>query len=709
MALDRIRPGFKSLSRNCLVLFFIFAAELYAQTFQSQGVNLLGRVPLSAFPPGASVRANDCWGYVSQTGREYGIIGLQTGTAFVEVTNPTNPLFLQYIAAPGVNVPWRDMKTIGNYAYVVSDQSGFGLQIINLTNIDQGTVTLTSTHLLGGGFAIAHNVAANSTSKYLYLCLSSISGGITAVNVNSPTNPVIAGTWPPSGISTRVHDAQVVTYTSGPYAGKEIAFCFSEGQGLKIVDVTNKAQMFLRATVLYPGVKYCHQGWLTKDRKHIIMGDEQDESVTRPTTTYVVNVENLDSPFYVTSFTNGSKAIDHNLMIRDNLVYEANYTSGLRVYDITDVDCAREIAWLDTFPPDNAQNFNGAWGVYSALPSGNILVSDRDYGLFIARVDCNENGFDDDDDITAGLSMDLNNNKIPDECDGYVDCDNNGIGDLCESDCDNDGLTDACEPDCQINGTPDDCDIQSGTEFDCNANHVPDSCDLAQLFSGDCNGNSKPDECDVLTDIMIASPTLAPFGGSLPVAPQSFTLIAPTPAVRDVTLFFTAFGDYDLVQEYATIDLNGIVVGNIFEGVYPTCSGMPPMHETLVVPRDTFNAVLGGDVVIGMNATDFVSTQPICGTGHIQVTIEYSTLDPALDCNGNQKPDTCETGDMDGDGSATVFDYPFVNACVTAPCGQPPCMLSDMGVPCCTLTDFDHDGDVDLRDLAEWERLVSTP
>lgn len=691
-----------------LILAPFLAQGLQAQTFQSHGVNLLGRVPLSALPTGASVRANDCWGYVSSTGREYAILGLQTGTAFVEVTNPTTPAFLQYIAAPGVNTVWRDMKTIGNYAYVVSDQMGFGLQIINLTNIDQGTVTLTSTHLLGGGFTIAHNVAANPTSKFLYLCLSSISGGITAVNVNNPTNPLIAGIWPPSGITTRVHDALVITYPSGPYAGKEIAFCFSEGQGLKIVDVTNKAQMFLRATVPYPGVRYCHQGWLTKDRKHIVMGDEQDESATRPTTSYVVNVEDLDNPFYVTSFTNGSKAIDHNLMIRDNLVYEANYTSGLRVYDITDVNCAREIAWLDTYPPDDAQNFNGAWGVFSALPSGNIIVSDRDYGLFIARVDCNENGFDDDDDITAGRSLDLNDNEIPDECDGYADCDNNGISDNCEPDCDGNGVTDACESDCQPNGVPDACDIAAGTETDCNNNGIPDNCDVALLTSSDCNTNSKPDECDVLANVMSASPTLMPFGG-LPPAPQSFTLVAPTAAAQDVTLSFTSFGDYDLESEYVTIDLNGLPVGTIFQKVMPLCNGMPPMHDTLVVPLDTFNSVLGGDVIIGMTATDLVATQPVCGTGHIQVTVEYTTVDPALDCNGNQKPDTCETGDIDGDGATTVFDYPYVNACLTDVCPQPPCTLPDIGLPCCTLTDFDADGDVDLRDLAGWELLISAP
>lgn len=695
-------------SIRVLLLFSPFLGSASAQTFSSHGVTLLGRVPLSGFPSGPGVRANDCWGYVSPSGREYAIIGLQTGTAFVEVTSPTNPTLVQYIAAPGVNEPWRDMQTLGPYAYVVSDRTGFGLQIINLANIDFGVVTLVSTHQLGGGFFIAHNLAINPVSKYLYLCSSSLSPGITAVNLNNPTNPVVAGTWPPAGLSTRVHDALVVTYPTGPYAGKEIAFCFSENQGLKIVDVTNKAQMFLRSTVLYPGVRYCHQGWLTTDWKHLLINDELDETGSRTTTTYVVNVENLDNPYYVTSFTNGSQAIDHNLMIRDNLVFEANYTSGLRVYDITDLTCAREIAWFDTYPIDNARTFDGAWGVYSGLPSRNILVSDRDFGLFVLRMDCNENGFTDPSDIATGRSLDVNQNGIPDECDGYADCDLNGVSDRCQPDCDGDGIPDACATDCQPNGIPDACEIAEGTVPDCNANSLPDDCDLAYHISSDCNANLIPDDCDVLEIPRYQSGVLTPFGGA-PAAPQSFVLPVPPPSDRDVVFRFTAVGDWDLESEYAVVDLNGTVIGDLFQRAYPICNGQPPIQETLVVPRDLFNSLLGGDVVVGLTATISVATQSTCGDGTIEVVVEYARWDILKDCNANFRPDECEQGDIDGDGEVTPFDYPFVSQCTTEPCTQPPCTLPDIGFSCCALVDFDHDHDVDLRDLAEWERALNAP
>jgi Zn/Cd-binding protein ZinT len=42
-----------------------------------------------------------------------------------------------------------------------------------------------------------------------------------------------------------------------------------------------------------------------------------------------------------------------------------------------------EIAFFDTFPDNDDVDFAGAWSVYPYLPSGTIIVSDVDNGLFI--------------------------------------------------------------------------------------------------------------------------------------------------------------------------------------------------------------------------------------------------------------------------------------------------------------------------------------
>ncbi len=349
--------------------------------FPASDVQLLSWVPRSAFPEAISQTnsANDCWGYVSPSGREYGIYGLFGGTGFVEVTDPENPVVVGYIDGP--DSTWRDIKVFDEYAYAVSE-AGLGLQIIDLTDMDNGNVTLHSTDTLGGFFFTAHNIAINTESGYAYTVLSDFVRGLMAIDLSNPTTPVVAGSWD----EVDIHDVMVVTYDSGTYAGREIAFASCEENGFYIIDVTDKQNMFTRASLTYPNIRYAHQGWLTRDRRHFLLGDELDEtqdSDVDTTTTHVFNVEDLDNPFWVTSFTSGLPSIDHNLYVRGDFVYEANYNSGLRIFDVSDVQNAQQVGFYDTFPENDDRDFSGAWSNYPFLPSGTILVSDRQHGLFM--------------------------------------------------------------------------------------------------------------------------------------------------------------------------------------------------------------------------------------------------------------------------------------------------------------------------------------
>ena len=119
-----------------------------------------------------------------------------------------------------------------------------------------------------------------------------------------------------------------------------------------------------------------HQGWLSEDRKYVYLNDEFDEvSSDIPTTTYVLDVADLTEPTFVTAFSNGLPSTDHNLMVRGNFVFEANYTSGLRIYKAADPSLSEEGGYFDTYPANDMPGFNGAWSVYTDLPSGNGLVS----------------------------------------------------------------------------------------------------------------------------------------------------------------------------------------------------------------------------------------------------------------------------------------------------------------------------------------------
>ncbi len=355
--------------------------------FSSSGVVLLSQITPDAFGQGAT-SANEAWGYVSPSGREYGIIGLTNAVGFVEITNPVNPVIIGAIRGP--NSVWRDMKVHGEYCYNVIESTGQGLEIFDLTNIDNGVVQFVKRTNLGVNMQTSHNIAYNPASGFLYLTLPNINGGrgLVALDTSDPINPVIAGSWSgPPGV--RCHDAEIVTYTTGTYAGREIAFCFAENDGLVIADVTNKSNMFTMGSIIYPNTTYCHQGWLSEDRRYVFIGDEADENndpdVTT-TTTYVVDVQDLNNPQFVTSFTSGLPSIDHNMMVRGDFLYEANYSSGLRIFDISDVNNVTEVGFFDTYPFNDNPGFSGAWGVYPMLPSGRVLVGDGTGGLFVLDV-----------------------------------------------------------------------------------------------------------------------------------------------------------------------------------------------------------------------------------------------------------------------------------------------------------------------------------
>ena len=351
-----------------------------ATAFTSLKVALVSQVPNSAFPSGSS-GANEVWGYVSPGGREYGILGMHRGTGFVDITDPTNPVIVGDIAG-NVNTVWSDMAIYNEHAYIVTDGSGIGMQVVDLTDIDNGNVSLVSV-MTQSGFSQAHNVFVNAESGYAYAVGGNLeSSGIVVIDVNVPNSPQIVGGWNQSS----VHDVFVHTFQQGARAGREIAFAFAGSNGLKIVDVTNKSNIFLVSTFHYPNRTYCHQGGLSENEKLLFINDELDElqnpDVTT-TTTYVVNVRSLEFPTVGGSFTNGLPSIDHNLVVRGDYVFEANYTSGLRIWDVSSVFNATEVGYFDTYPTSDGAGFSGAWGVFADFPSGLVVVSDQSGGLFV--------------------------------------------------------------------------------------------------------------------------------------------------------------------------------------------------------------------------------------------------------------------------------------------------------------------------------------
>ena len=355
-----------------------------AGDFTCNGISLSKRVPFDSMDGTAG---NDIWGWVdSQSGNEYALMGMTNGTAFVDVTDPENPVFLGRMPTQTGNSGWRDIKVYQDHAYVVADNAGaHGLQVFDLTRLRGLTSPQTfSADVLYGDFANAHNIAINEDTGFAYAVGTNTCGeGLHIIDIRTPNNPLFAGCH--STVDT--HDTQCVSY-QGPDAdhlNQEI--CASSNQNhVELVDVTAKASPVTISAVSYSQLGFVHQAWLTEDHRFLLVGDEADESTFGvPTRTHVFDVADLDAPVYVFAYEAATAAIDHNLYVLGNRIFEANYTSGLRVLEFGDLANRElmEIAFFDTFPSSDATEFAGAWSVYPYLPSGTIIVSDISNGLFI--------------------------------------------------------------------------------------------------------------------------------------------------------------------------------------------------------------------------------------------------------------------------------------------------------------------------------------
>ena len=344
--------------------------------FASENVQLKSWLPLNELDSADS--GNDCWGYVSPSGREYALMGTSSGTVIVEVTNPGNAQVVASLSGP--NSLWRDIKTYSTYMYVVSEGGG-GIQVFNLADIDNGNVqTLNS-----AGSGATHNVVIDTESGFLYRT-GGAPDGMYIYSLANPAAPVQVGQW----TDRYIHDAQVVTYTQGPFAGRQIAFCcagFSGGwsdTGLTIVDVTNKSNTFVVSQAYYSNAAYSHQGWLSEDRKYFYLNDELDEqNFGGNTTTRVINVEDIENPSFIGTFTSGVPSVDHNLYTHNGYIFEANYRSGLRIFETSNPTNPTPYGYFDTYPSDDSASFNGLWNVFPYFPSGTVIGSDLERGLFV--------------------------------------------------------------------------------------------------------------------------------------------------------------------------------------------------------------------------------------------------------------------------------------------------------------------------------------
>jgi choice-of-anchor B domain-containing protein len=386
--------------------------------YHCKQVTLQSRVGLNRFP-GKPRSASSIWGYSDpDDNREYAIIGLRNGTGVVDVTNPIRPKIIGHI--PGVESLWREVKVYSvlnkstkkwdAYAYISTEGLNGGLQVIDLSDLPNSVslaatdTDISTSHTLfisNLDYATGKKLKGKKTRLYVN---GSDRAGLVIFSLSNPKNPRVIGEYN----DTYVHDSYGETFSDSRtsqcapgHTPCQILFAWTGGD-FRVLDVTNPRSIGVLGTLVYPDLGYAHSGWISNDKQYLFNFDEVDEiDSDSKTKIYTIDIANFQNPTISGAFRGPEKSIEHNGIVIGNKLFLAHYTRGLVIMDVTNPKKIRELAFFDSHPEDDDENreaqtashpghegqigFHGAWGVYPFLPSGNILISDLERGLFVLK------------------------------------------------------------------------------------------------------------------------------------------------------------------------------------------------------------------------------------------------------------------------------------------------------------------------------------
>lgn len=349
--------------------------------------NLTFKAQKNDYPPlSGGQNYSACWSYVHSDGREYAVIGVngtvaQGGTAIYNVTNPEATYLVGFI--PGPTSVWREMKSYRSWIYVVTEGGGpgFGLQIIRMTNPESPVLAATYTT----NFARSHTVSVDTTRGLLVCNGTTATGGfgtgmrILALNNSgigaTPETPVELSWWPGGAIPITsddyVHDSVPIgnrLYSASIYPGIE-----------RIIDITNPSAPTQAAWWSYPG-GFTHNSWPDATGNWLYITDE-----TKGEPLKIFDISNLGAPTLVNAITSNPQSIVHNAHVAGADLFLSSYTEGIRVLDLSDPAHPAEFGWADSYPGPSG-GFSGVWAVAPFFPSGTVIASDRNTGLYVYRV-----------------------------------------------------------------------------------------------------------------------------------------------------------------------------------------------------------------------------------------------------------------------------------------------------------------------------------
>ena len=334
---------------------------------------------------------NDIWGWVDPSdGTEYAILGRSTGTSFIDISDPANPVMVANLPTNTVTSFWRDIKVHDNHAFIVSEASGHGMQVVDLTqlgSIDNPPQDIEADALYTG-WGNAHNIVINeSTARAYGVGTATFRGrpahfGHQRPRQSDPHRRLRGRRIHPRRPSRVVHRPRRQLPRQG-----NCVLLQREHRDHRRRDRPNRRHDDqlggVRGVELHaPGLAHRGPSVLHEQRRAGragLRGEHDDVHL---------GCQRLERPQLIGTFVSETSAIDHNMYVLDTLVYQSNYRAGLRVLDLTNIENGEldEVAYFDVYPSSDAAQFNGTWSNYPYLPSGVIPVSHIEEGVFFLKL-----------------------------------------------------------------------------------------------------------------------------------------------------------------------------------------------------------------------------------------------------------------------------------------------------------------------------------
>lgn len=339
-----------------------------------------------------------CWGYTTPNGDRYGLMGTAQGILVVDLRTPNAARVVEEVEGP-TNTPypgiyWREIRTFGHYAYIVSEQTNVrgGVMILDLSGLPT-SVRFVKSITPRDGRLNAHTLDIDPTTGLLYLQRytnlaaptslptphhdpedalggSPTDGSVDIYDLADPENPTYLTTF---NQNTYIHD---MTARNG--------FCYvAEGthNSFSIWNVQEPAHPTLVTRWSVAPGHFAHNIWPSPDGRHVVTTEELPEGLPAK----IWRLNGTAAPTPISQFQQGG-ATPHNAIWQGDRIFFSHYTEGVAVAEVTNPAQPLLIGRYDTSPATGPA-LDGCWGVYPFPDGRTVIGSDITQGFHLLRLD----------------------------------------------------------------------------------------------------------------------------------------------------------------------------------------------------------------------------------------------------------------------------------------------------------------------------------